>query len=89
MRSAQTENPGRVVLVDLDEETDASGRALAAVLASGEPQVAVRAGSLLVPRLARARTDAESGTDVGPRWDAGTVLITGATGALGAVLARH
>ncbi|WP_455754613.1 SDR family NAD(P)-dependent oxidoreductase [Streptomyces roseolus] len=89
VRSAQTENPGRVVLVDLDEETDASGRALAAVLASGEPQVAVRAGSLLVPRLARAQADAESGSDSGARWGAGTVLITGATGALGAVLARH
>ncbi|MEU9857947.1 SDR family NAD(P)-dependent oxidoreductase [Streptomyces sp. NPDC047974] len=92
VRSAQTENPDRIVLVDLDEETDASGRALAAVLASGESQVAVRAGSLLVPRLARAQAvqaDSDDTGASGPRWDAGTVLITGATGALGAVLARH
>ncbi|MEU9857946.1 SDR family NAD(P)-dependent oxidoreductase [Streptomyces sp. NPDC047974] len=98
VRSAQTENPGRIVLVDLDpgldtaEASDASDRALAAALASGESQVAVRAGSLLVPRLARAQAvqaDAESDGGSGPRWDAGTVLITGATGALGAVLARH
>ncbi|NML55432.1 SDR family NAD(P)-dependent oxidoreductase [Streptomyces sp. R302] len=89
VRSAQTENPDRIVLVDLDEETDASGRALAAVLAGGESQVAVRAGSLLVPRLVRAQADAGEADASGARWDAGTVLITGATGALGAVLARH
>ncbi|MEV6205465.1 type I polyketide synthase, partial [Streptomyces sp. NPDC051771] len=95
VRSAQTENPGRIVLVDLDpgldpaEASDASDRALAAALASGEPQVAVRAEALLVPRLARAQADTDDTGESGPRWDAGTVLITGATGALGAVLARH
>ncbi|MBB5938759.1 polyketide synthase 12 [Streptomyces zagrosensis] len=53
LRSAQTENPGRFVLVDLDEH-DVSRAALAGALASGEPQFAVRAGRLLVPRLVRA-----------------------------------
>ncbi|MFD6367071.1 SDR family NAD(P)-dependent oxidoreductase [Streptomyces roseolus] len=91
VRSAQTENPGRVVLVDLDpaEAADASEHVLAAALATGEPQVAARAETLLVPRLARAQADVEEAGASGPRWDAGTVLITGATGALGAVLARH
>ncbi|WP_062428883.1 type I polyketide synthase [Herbidospora daliensis] len=49
-RSAATENPGRVVVVDLD---DASADALPAALASGEPQLALRDGRALVPRLAR------------------------------------
>ncbi|MFD7316046.1 SDR family NAD(P)-dependent oxidoreductase [Streptomyces sp. NPDC059883] len=64
VRSAQTENPDRFVLVDLD-----GGEELTALAAAcGEPQVAVRAGALLVPRLGRA---AGSGTLVpppGPAW---------------------
>ncbi|MCC3770354.1 beta-ketoacyl reductase, partial [Streptomyces sp. UNOC14_S4] len=88
LRSAQTENPGRLVLVDLDEAaTEAPGTPLETALGTGEPQVAVRSGRALVPRLGRTGPAAgEGGT---PRWDEGTVLITGATGALGAVLARH
>ncbi|MFJ1863541.1 SDR family NAD(P)-dependent oxidoreductase [Streptomyces sp. NPDC088097] len=84
LRSAQTENPGRITLVDLDADGDDT--ALAAAVASGEAQVAVREGRLLVPRLARTavRPDAPA-----PAWDRGTVLVTGATGALGGVLARH
>ncbi|MER6016470.1 SDR family NAD(P)-dependent oxidoreductase [Streptomyces bluensis] len=87
VRSAQAENPGRLLLVDLDPSAGApAGAALAAAVACGEPQVAVRSGALLVPRLARAARDPEAGA---PRWDRGTVLITGATGTLGTVLARH
>ncbi|WP_208921757.1 type I polyketide synthase, partial [Streptomyces capitiformicae] len=87
VRSAQTENPSRLVLIDLDPADDApAGAALAAALAGSEPQVAVRSGALLVPRLARAARDPEAGA---PRWDRGTVLITGATGTLGSMLARH
>ncbi|MGW6774009.1 SDR family NAD(P)-dependent oxidoreductase [Streptomyces sp. NPDC055037] len=84
IRSAQTENPGRFTLVDLG--TDDGTEALASAIAAGEPQVAVRGGTLLAPRLARA----DNGTGApAPRWDRGTVLITGATGTLGSVLARH
>ncbi|MFE4646624.1 SDR family oxidoreductase, partial [Streptomyces sp. NPDC056730] len=84
IRSTQTENPGRFTLVDLGPDDGAE--ALASAIASGEPQVAVRGGTLLAPRLARA----DSGTDApAPRWDQGTVLVTGATGTLGSVLARH
>ncbi|MEV7014038.1 SDR family NAD(P)-dependent oxidoreductase [Streptosporangium sp. NPDC051022] len=49
VRSAQLERPGRFRLVDADSE---SGD-LSAALASGEEQVAVRGGRLLVPRLSR------------------------------------
>ncbi|MET0234480.1 MAG: SDR family NAD(P)-dependent oxidoreductase [Kibdelosporangium sp.] len=52
VRSAQSENPGRFVLADLDV-TDPDSGELDAVLASGEPQVAVRSGVVLTPRLAR------------------------------------
>jgi polyketide synthase 12 len=47
VRSAQTENPGRIVLVDSDGAVD-----VAAVMAVGEPQVVVRAGVVYTARLA-------------------------------------
>ncbi len=58
LRSAQSEHPGRFVLVDLDGE-EASWRALAAALASGDraetgEQLAVRDGVVLAPRLTHA-----------------------------------
>ncbi|MEU7516434.1 SDR family NAD(P)-dependent oxidoreductase [Streptomyces sp. NPDC042898] len=81
VRSVQTEHPGRVVLVDVEDEAD-----VALAVASGEEQAAVRGGRVLVPRLVRADIAlAEESVD----WARGTVLITGATGALGAVAARH
>ncbi|MFJ9847654.1 type I polyketide synthase, partial [Kitasatospora sp. NPDC101155] len=86
LRSAQTENPGRIRLVDLDGR-DASEQALAAALHLDEPCLALRDGVPHVARLARAAAPA---TDPAPVLDpAGTVLITGATGALGALVARH
>ncbi|QWF78553.1 3-ketoacyl-CoA thiolase [Amycolatopsis sp. CA-230715] len=53
VRSAQSENPGRFVLLDLDE-AEAPAEVLAKALATDEPQLAVRGGGVLVPRLARA-----------------------------------
>ncbi|MET0234479.1 MAG: type I polyketide synthase, partial [Kibdelosporangium sp.] len=53
VRSAQSENPGRIVLVDVTG-TEELSPVLSAVLATGEPQAAVRAGVVLVPRLVRA-----------------------------------
>ncbi|MGY5123584.1 SDR family NAD(P)-dependent oxidoreductase [Streptomyces nigrescens] len=89
VRSAQSEHPERIVLIDVDAHADAdeAGRALRAAVASGEPQVAVRGGSVFVPRLARFAAPGQEGA---PRWNAeGTVLITGGTGVLGALVARH
>ncbi|WP_415830056.1 type I polyketide synthase [Kibdelosporangium persicum] len=83
-RSAQSENPDRIVLVDTDGE---SHRTLPAVLASGEPQVAVRAGVLHGGRL--IKTAAHDG-EPGSMFDAnGTTLVTGATGAVGRLLTKH
>src|SRR5262249_35654576 len=85
VRSAQTEYPDRLVWVDLDD-APASRRALAHLSATAEPQLAVRAGKLLVPRLVRAAVVEPSGL---PWSSTGTVLITGRTGALAALVARH
>ncbi|RPF25315.1 acyl transferase domain-containing protein [Streptomyces sp. Ag109_G2-6] len=87
IRSAQSEHPDRFVLVDTDAGEE-SARALPAALATDEPQFALRAGQVHVPRLARIAT--EAGEEAAPAYDPwGTVLLTGATGTLGQLLARH
>lgn len=83
--SAQQEHPGSVVLVDLCGHP-ASDAALDSAITSGAAQVSVRGGQLLTPRLVRA--PAPDGDPFALNRD-GTVLITGGTGALGAILARH
>ncbi|MFF4402932.1 SDR family NAD(P)-dependent oxidoreductase [Streptomyces sp. NPDC001480] len=86
LRSAQTEHPGRFVLVDLDGAEEAP-RTLDAALRTGEPQIAVRGVTLRVPRLVRAR--ATQARQPAAFTAEGTVLVTGATGALGGLVARH
>ena len=92
VRSAQAENPGQLILLDVDGEASsytALPRAVAAAVETGEPQLALRDGQSLLPRLARAAVEPASEEAAGV-WDAdGTVLITGGTGALGALVARH
>ncbi|MFF7216797.1 SDR family NAD(P)-dependent oxidoreductase, partial [Streptomyces sp. NPDC008238] len=86
VRSAQSENPGRFVLVDTDG-TDASLAALPGTLATGEPQLALRDGIVHAARLTRVAVPAEASA---PAFDAeGTVLVSGATGTLGGLVARH
>ncbi|GAB7030123.1 hypothetical protein JCM4914_15840 [Streptomyces platensis subsp. malvinus] len=110
LRSAQSEYPDRFTLVDLDDSPE-SWAALPQALAAGEPQLALRAGTVLAPALvpitdpATAETSAatsaaasvvsgaSTATDA-PAEDAafdadGTVLITGATGALGRRVVPH
>ncbi|MFI1394008.1 SDR family NAD(P)-dependent oxidoreductase [Streptomyces sp. NPDC020681] len=87
LRSADSENPGRFGLIDLDGDTESDTELLVAA-AAGEPQAALRKGRILVPRFARVRRETDTEQSA-PRWDQGTVLITGATGALGRILARH
>ncbi|WP_116244244.1 type I polyketide synthase [Nocardiopsis sp. FIRDI 009] len=54
LASAETENPGRFLLLDTDRLDTA---VVAAAAATGEPRVAVREGRLYAPRLAEARAD--------------------------------
>nr|ANH11409.1 SceN [Streptomyces sp. SD85] len=88
VRAAQAEDPGRIVLAATGDEPP-SLAALAAALDSGEPEVVLRDGEVLVPRLApAAAADGAPGEpDAAPDW--GTTLITGGTGGLGALVARH
>ncbi|WP_230870850.1 acyltransferase domain-containing protein, partial [Mycobacterium canetti] len=53
VRSAQTEHPGRIVLVDSDAPLDDS--ALAAVVTTGEPQVLWRRGEVYTARVHGSR----------------------------------
>ncbi|WP_158713546.1 type I polyketide synthase, partial [Streptomyces sp. NRRL F-525] len=86
IRSAQTENPDRFVLIDLDG-TAASAAALPAALAADEPQLALRDGTFSAPRLTRLAMPARPEA---PELDPdGTILISGGTGVLGSLLARH
>ena len=57
LRSAQSEHPGRLTIVDLDGASD-SWSALSAALAGGEPQLAMREGTAFAPRLAKASASA-------------------------------
>ncbi|BBC29248.1 Polyketide synthase [Streptomyces graminofaciens] len=90
VRSAQSEHPGRFVLLDVDGRAVA-GAAVPTALATGEPQVAVRGGELLVPRLARAAKAREVGRDAaGVVWDPEkSLLVTGASGVLAGLTVRH
>ncbi|MDQ0841391.1 type I polyketide synthase [Streptomyces sp. V1I6] len=88
LRSAQSENPGRIALADTDGH-DRTGQALRAALTSDEERFALREGSVLVPRLARVETRQDEPVRAPAFGPGGTVLITGATGALGGLVARH
>ncbi|HET9139554.1 SDR family NAD(P)-dependent oxidoreductase, partial [Actinophytocola sp.] len=89
VRSAQSENPDRFVLLDLDGR-EASRLAVPAAVACGEPQIAVRDGRVKASRLVRAEIpETEGGTAPELVRPNGTVLITGATGSLGRLASRH
>ncbi|QUH01932.1 SDR family NAD(P)-dependent oxidoreductase [Saccharopolyspora erythraea] len=84
VRTAERENPGGFVLLDLDAGAPDPGL-IAEALASGEPQLRVRDGVLSAARLARIAESARPAA-----WDPDDlVLITGGTGGLGGAVARH
>ncbi|QNP65824.1 type I polyketide synthase [Streptomyces genisteinicus] len=87
VRSAQGEHGGRFVLVDTDG-TDASLRALETLetLDVRIPERAVREGRTYTPALVPVSAPAAPRPSFDPD---GTVLLTGATGGLGTLLARH
>ncbi|WP_211240667.1 type I polyketide synthase [Hamadaea tsunoensis] len=99
VRTAQAENPGRILLIDTDSQDGVESGTAGRAVATGEPQLALRNGSAFVPRLGRwtGGTGATDGTgetdgtdDAGISFDpAGTVLVTGASGTLGGLVARH
>ncbi|WP_420884071.1 SDR family NAD(P)-dependent oxidoreductase, partial [Micromonospora sp. CPCC 205547] len=86
IRSAEAEHPGRFLLVDVDDAPGAVAAGVRAATAAAEPEVAVRGGTVLAPRITRLPAAAGPAPD----WDTpGAVLVTGGTGGLGALVARH
>ncbi|MFD7660119.1 type I polyketide synthase, partial [Actinosynnema sp. NPDC059797] len=89
LRAAQSEHPDRIVLVDVAPGGEGAQQ-LAAAVATGEPQLALSAEGVRVPRLTRPPGDPGSHHAAGkPLPENGTVLLTGAFGRLGRLLARH
>ncbi len=87
VRAAAAEYPDRLALVDADQATEELSPALAGLIEAGEWQLAVRDGALLVPRLAPV-THADSPANTAD-LASGTVLVTGGTGGLGALVAER
>ncbi|MFI6039972.1 SDR family NAD(P)-dependent oxidoreductase, partial [Streptomyces sp. NPDC051315] len=99
VRSAQSENPGRFLLLDTDVAPTDDEISLAGRL--DQDDLALRKGRVLVPSLTRAdgprRTPAHTRADTGPHtgdtaltFDPDrTVLVTGGTGTVGAATVRH
>ncbi|OXY92217.1 type I polyketide synthase [Streptomyces diastatochromogenes] len=88
VRSARAEHPDLgLTLLDLDDGDPASALRAAAGLAD-EPELALREGTLFVPRLVRARPDRDERRGAGHLPTDGTVLITGGLGAVGRHIAR-
>ncbi|MCM4084180.1 type I polyketide synthase [Paractinoplanes hotanensis] len=89
VRSAQSEQPGRYFLLDDSDSGLSPGRAGSGWPTPEDPrvyelpQVKIRDGRVLVPRLTRVQS---TGT---PDFGDGTVVVTGATGTLGGLIARH
>ncbi|MGA9314689.1 MAG: type I polyketide synthase [Solirubrobacteraceae bacterium] len=91
LRSAQSEHPGGLGLVDIDGELG-SWEAVWSALACGEPQVAIREGAIFAARLAQlsATGDGDLDREDGSPFNVeGTVLITGGTHGAGALMARR
>jgi acyl transferase domain-containing protein/acyl carrier protein len=84
LRSAQSEHPGRFIVIDVDDDPR-SVALLPEAAAADYPQAVVRAGEVFIPRLT---TVAAPPAEAIEPFD-GTVLITGGTGELGGVFARH
>jgi polyketide synthase 12 len=55
IRAAQTEHPGRIVLVDTDVEGPVDAVDATAVVATGEPQVVIRGGVMHIARVVPSR----------------------------------
>ncbi|MEU6819802.1 beta-ketoacyl synthase N-terminal-like domain-containing protein [Streptomyces atriruber] len=107
VHQAQVAHPGRFLLIDIDIDGNAGvgagdvslEQAVAAALAGDEPQLALRGGQLLAPRLTvpsltvpskAATPEAEAAADgTRPLDPDGTVLLVGSAGAPITALAEH
>ncbi|MEU4120625.1 polyketide synthase dehydratase domain-containing protein, partial [Kitasatospora sp. NPDC028055] len=87
IRTAQNEHPHTLTLLDHHGDTP-SPHTITTALTTGQPQLALRNGDFLTPRLTPTTPPTTPTTT--PTIDPnGTILITGGTGTLAAHLARH
>ncbi|KOG50828.1 hypothetical protein ADK75_17425, partial [Streptomyces virginiae] len=84
IRTAQNEHPGRITLLDIDT-TEHLTTAAHTAAHTPDTQLALRDGQLHTPRLETT----PAGPAPVPFDPEGTILITGGTGGLGRILARH
>ncbi len=98
VRAIQVERPDlRLAIVDLDgapESLAALPRALHLASTGAQLQLAIRGGLVLAPEIAKLESQAAepetTASDLGtPDLASGTVLMTGATGGIGSLIARH
>ncbi|WP_344205611.1 SDR family NAD(P)-dependent oxidoreductase, partial [Actinomadura livida] len=94
-RTVQAEHPGRLTLIDIDRQPasiQGLPAAIGAALDQDEPRLAVRGGDVHAARLTRTTSTApEDGAAAEQPAFApgGTVLVTGGTETLGALVAEH
>ncbi|MEV6166581.1 type I polyketide synthase, partial [Streptomyces sp. NPDC052052] len=93
-RSVRAEQPDRITLADIDMHEASPAALLAHLAADTEPELALRDGRAYLPRLVRVQPQSAGGTPEEPQdpdgvLSGGTVLITGASGTLGGLVARH
>jgi acyl transferase domain-containing protein/acyl carrier protein len=96
VRAAQSEHPGRFLLIDTDHVNADSADVFSAIADSDAIQVAIRRGNYYSARLVPAVDPSEretpgSADSPTSTADGGkvTVLITGGTGTVGGLVARH
>ncbi|MBF6330414.1 type I polyketide synthase [Nocardia transvalensis] len=89
LRSAQSENPDQVLLIDLPAEATAEAvTILPSVLATDEPELVLRGTTAYGRRLTRP-ANRPAAVERPRRRGRRTALVTGGTGMLGGLVARH
>nr|DAB41484.1 TPA_exp: nonribosomal peptide synthetase/polyketide synthase type I [Streptomyces sp. CNB091] len=93
LRAAQMEQPDRFALVDVAGPAEPAGELIAAAatvaLRQDQPLLAVRGDRLLVPRLRPVAGDGDTASPMPGIDPTGTALITGGTGVVAGLVARH
>ncbi|MFB8039606.1 type I polyketide synthase, partial [Streptomyces sp. NPDC056004] len=94
IRSAQAEHPDRITLIDTPTNTPTPDHhtltTLTTLTTLNEPQIALTTNNTPhIPRLTQTPTPTSTPTEPTPLNTNGTILITGANGALGTLIARH
>ncbi|MBL8197234.1 MAG: SDR family NAD(P)-dependent oxidoreductase, partial [Blastocatellia bacterium] len=89
IRSARNEHISRQIrLIDIDIWTDKE-QLVKAINVEEEPEIAIRKGKMIVPRLVKSNVSNEESNNWKNQLDKATVVITGGTGELGSLVAKH